>query len=171
MATKSLQFQPYEAEFLATNFPALFKVNGTAIPIRGLSFAEAPAANQHAFFDFSSANYGSGDVTVKIRWYADTATSGVVRWGVALAAITPNTDTQDIETKALATAIEGNTTHLGTTGQREHESSLTITGASLDSLAAGDSCWIDIYRDTADAADTMTGVVIITKVILEYSDT
>lgn len=141
-------------------------LDGTNFPIPVLAFATT--AEEQAYWTFRAIGYGSGNITVDIDWYADTASSGVIRMGAAIAAITPNTDTQDIETKAFATAIEGNDTHLGTTNQRLHRLTLTIT--TLDSIAADDWVAFKLYRDIGDAADTMAGDCLIAMVNLSYSD-
>ena len=100
---------------------------------------------------------------------SDTASSGGITYGASLAAITPNVDTQDIETKAFATENTASDTHLGTTGQRQH--SFAVTVSNLDSLAADDEVYLRIRRVPADGGDTMTGDAIITRVIVTYSDT
>ena len=166
MATVRQQLDVTAGQFLSSAFPALVK-NGTNIPVAGLAFDAS--ADEAAFFHLHAINYGSGNVTVKLQWYADTATTGDVVWGVQLAAVTPNTDTQDVETKALATANTATDTHLGTTGQRLHE--IDVTVSNLDSLANGDAVWLRIYRDADAAGDTMTGDAILTCVVVSYSDT
>lgn len=89
-------------------------------------------------------------------------------FGASIAAITPNTDTQDVETKAFATENTGSDTHLGTTGQRLHQMSITIS--NLDSLAADDLVAIRLRRVPGDAGDTMTGDAILVDAQLSYSD-
>jgi len=166
MATVTHQLDPFGAKFQTASFAGLVQANGTNYPVSALAFDAA--TEEEAFFSFVATSYGSGNVTVRLLWYADTATSGVVRFGAQIAVITPNTDTQDIETDALATAIEGNDTHLGTTGQRLHSFDLAVS--NLDSLAADDRVALRIYRDTGDAADTMAGDALIVGVIVSYSD-
>jgi hypothetical protein len=155
------------AEFASSAFPALVKANGTNFPVTGLAY---DATNtERAYFRFSPMSYGSGNLTVTVEWYADTATSGAVVWETALACITPNTDTQDVETKAFATANTATDTHLGTTGQRVH--SIDVTVSNLDSLTAGDYVVLRVSRLPADAGDTMTGDAILLGVGISYSDT
>jgi hypothetical protein len=166
MATVTQTLLATDAQFLSTAFPGLVK-NGSSFPVTGLAFDAA--SDEVAYWTFYAAAYGSGNVTVRVFWYADTASSGDVVWEAQLAAITANTDTQDVETKALATANTATDTHLGTTGQRLH--SIDITMSNLDSLAAGDSVWLRLARDANNAADTMTGDAIVEKVVLTYSDT
>src|SRR5262245_21571555 len=91
---------PEESQFLASAFPAYVKTNGTNFPVSGLAFDAG--ADEAACWKFIAQNYGAGNLTLNIFWYADTATSGDVVWGAQIAAITPNSDTQDVETDGLA---------------------------------------------------------------------
>lgn len=166
MANVVQQFLPDTAQFLSSSFPALTK-NGTNFPAIGLAYDATAAEN--AFWMFRAVNYASGNLTLGLDWYADTATSGDVVWSAAIAAITPDADTQDIETKAFATANTVTDTHLGTTGQRLHRCTITIS--NLDSLAAEDDVWLKIFRDAANAADTMTGDAILTGATVSYLST
>jgi hypothetical protein len=166
MANVNLQLDPGAAQFLSTAFPALQKL-GTNIPV--ISLAYDAASDEAAFWEFRAVNYASGNVTVSVDWYADTATSGDVVWEVQLAAITPNSDTQDVETKALATANSATDTHLGTTGQRLHR--IDVTVSNLDSLAADDAVWVRIARDANNAADTMTGDALLVGAMVSYLST
>jgi hypothetical protein len=160
---------PEEAVFMSTAFPQYVRNLGTNFPVTGLAF-DGGSADEDSFFKFVATNYGSGNLTLRIFWYADTATSGNVVWGARIAAITPDTDTQDVETKAFATAQTQQDTHLGTTGQRLHSVDLTIS--NLDSLANGDVVWLHFYRDASDTTnDTMTGDAIVVGLRLSYSDT
>lgn len=166
MATVKQMLMPDEAVFLTTNFPQYLR-DGTNFPVTRLRFD--PATKQNAFFKLKAINYGSGNLTLVIRWAGDTATSGDVIWGAQIACITPDTDSQDVTTKALATAQTVTDTHLGTTAKRVMTCSLTIT--NLDSIAANDDVFITIYRDAAAGGDTMTGFADLIEAELSYSDT
>lgn len=167
MATVRRDLSPKAADFLATAFPQYVKVNGANRPVVGLAFDAA--STETAYWDFVLFAYGSGNITCDIAWYADTASSGVVQWEVAIAAITPDTDAQDVETKGLAAVQTVNDTHLGTTGQRLHLATVAIS--NLDSAAAGDEVTLKVARRGEIAADTMTGDAILKSVRLSYSDT
>jgi hypothetical protein len=156
------EFEAQDADIRTTAFPAITRANGTNIPVNGYAFDAA--AIESIFFRFRASGYTSGNITVDLDWYADTASSGAVMWGAQIAAITPNTDTQDIETDALATQNTVTTTHLGTTGQRLHRS--TITVSNLDSIAADDQVVLCIQRVATNGADTMTGDAILTYVTI-----
>jgi hypothetical protein len=166
MATIRQHFEADDFEFRSTAFPQRVKVDGTSIPQVGLAFDASTV--ESAYRRTRAINYGSGNLTFTIGWYADTATAGDVVWGVSIAAVTPNADTQDVETKALATANTFTDGHLGTTGQRGHDAIVPVS--NLDSLAADDWLNVRVYRDASNAADTMSGDAILTMVDLAYSD-
>jgi hypothetical protein len=166
VATVAQQLDPGAAQFLATAFPQGLK-NGTNFPVYGLFFDAA--TTESAYWMLRAVNYGTGNLTVDLDWYADTATSGVVRWGVQITAITPDTDTTDVETDTLATAQTADDTHLGTTAQRVQRCPVTVT--NLDSLAAGDDVWIRVYREGGNAADTLVGDAVLVGIAVSYSDT
>ncbi len=167
MATVKHALKADEAQFLASTFPQLVHNNGTAFPVIGLAYDAS--TEEKGYWNFKASNYGSGNLTLVLRWYADTASSGDVMWGCKLAAITPDTDTQDVETKSLATQQTVTDSHLGTTAQRLHTCSITVS--NLDSVAADDECWLEISRVAANGADTMTGDAILVDAELQYSDT
>lgn len=166
MADVYQQLDSGAAQFLSSAFPALVK-NGTNFPVSGLAYDAA--TDEAAFWEFRAVSYASGNVSVAIDWYADTASSGNIVWAVQLAAITPDTDSGDVETKALATANTVTDSHLGTTGQRLHRA--TVTVSNLDSLAADDAVWIRIARDADNASDTMTGDAILVGATVSYLST
>jgi hypothetical protein len=87
---------------------------------------------------------------VRIHWSATTATSGNVRWGAALM----RGDT-DLDADSFDTAVEAHSAANGTSGI------ITVTEITLttiDSVAAGDSYRIKVYRDVSDTTnDTVTG--------------
>ncbi len=162
----AIQWPATAGDVRTSAFPQLVKANGTNIPVGGYAFDAA--TEEDLWFSFTAYGYTSGDVSVDLRWYADTASSGDVVWGAALSAITPNADTTDVETDALATAATATDTHLGTTGQRLHEVTVTIT--SLESLAANDDVRLRVYRDADAGGDTMAGDAILTRVVVRYSE-
>lgn len=167
MATVKQIFGPEDAVFLGTAFPQYLRNLGTNFPVSGLAYDAA--ADEAAFWKFLAFNYGSGNLTLNLFWYGDTASSGDVILGAQIAAITPNTDSQDVETDGLATANTVTDTHLGTVGQRVHLATITIS--NLDSLAANDIVWLKIYRDADAAGDTMAGDLVLLLAELTYSDT
>lgn len=168
MATVTQYLAPEEAATAASEIARYDRLVGTNFPVTVLRYSGSNT--QRAFWKWSPIGYGSGNLTCDIRWYADSGTSGAVVWETAIAAITPNTDSQDVETKAFATAQTVTDTHLGTTAQRLHLATITIS--NLDGLAAGDEVWLRLSRLPGDAGDTMNGIdALLTSVLLSYSDT
>jgi hypothetical protein len=160
---------PEEAQFKfvsGAGAPAFAKADGTNFPVTGLAFDAA--TDEFAYWKFIAQNYGSGNITLNFFWYAFAATSGNVVFDAAIAAVTADIDTTDVETKALAAVNSVTDSHLGTTGKRLHEATITIS--NLDSLAADDVVWLRFSRDANHASDTMTGDAIVTAVEVIYSD-
>jgi len=166
MSTIPRELHPDEAQYGSAAFPQLLKNNGTNGPVKYLAYDAS--ATEAAYWELTAFAYGSGDLSLDIIWGAATATTGVVRWEAAIAAITPETDSQDPETKAYATALTVDDTHLGTTAKRLMRATITIS--NLDSLAAGDEVWLRLARLGGHANDTMAGDAWLKKAVLSYSD-
>lgn len=165
MATQRFPLGLHAVEFLNSTAPTFAKA-GTNFPVRSLKFDAA--ADEAGFWAFKMpADYVS-DPRLVLIWYADTATSGVVRWGGSVAAITPNTDTQDVEADSLAAETTADDTHLGTTAQRLHE--IEIDLANLDSAAAGDMIFVRVRRVGSHASDTMAGDAQLVHIQVRYED-
>lgn len=147
---------------------AQFKVvEGSSFPVMSLAFDGATA--ETVYTAFRAASYGSGNLTLTLNWYADSTTSGDVIWSAAIAAITPDTDSQDIETKTFATAQTVTDSHLGTTAQRLHTCAITIT--NLDNIAANDWVALKLARSAADSGDTLNSIdALLVMAELSYSD-
>lgn len=138
------------------------------IPV--LSFAGASTDNT-AYTTVALRNYGSGNLTLTVEWTGDTDTTGnVVRWGAAIAVITPNTDSTAVGSPSFGTAVEVNDTHLGTTATRVH--TVDITGLTASGLADGDMLFIQLYREASDTGnDTYADEAYVPRCVLSYSDT
>lgn len=167
MATVKHQF-PACAFFLPASSGAQWdSLSGTNFPVPALDFDAG--ADEAAYLFFKANNYGSGNLSLILDWYADTATSGDIVWEAAIAVITPDTDSQDVETKSFATATTVTDSHLGTTGQRLHRCTVTIS--NLDSLAADDFVCLRVRRLGTNGSDTMSGDAQLLLAELTYSDT
>ena len=167
MATVKQQFDcrdliPYASA--GPTFGVSDSSGGSAYPIDRLSFAAA-TAGQSAAVRFKASNYGSGNLTLVIRWYA-AATTGDVQWNAQIVAISPG-DAQSVLTDALATATNTVTTVNGTTNGLNTTS---VTISNLDSLAADDEVWLVITRNNG-GSDTMSGAALLLGFELQYSDT
>jgi len=167
MATVVVPLFPGPVERPTSNAPQPKYIAGSTTSRRVLAFDAA--TEETCFFVFRAARYASGNLTVRVRWSAPSGiTSGVVQFGAAVAAITPDTDSTNIESKVFGTAATVTDTHLGTTAQRVMTTAITIT--SLDSIAADDHCFLKFYRDADDGADTLAADCYVEAIDLEYSD-
>lgn len=167
-------YVPFDVKSLVPNgtaFPQYLRQVGSTTVASVEGWAFDAATDEALLTTFVAIAYGAsaGNLTLTLLWYADSASSGVVRWAASIAAITPDTDTQDVETKTFATETTTDDTHLGTTGQRVHTCAVTIS--NLDSLAANDIVFLRVRRIGSNAADTMTGDAILIGAVLSYSDT
>jgi hypothetical protein len=136
---------------------------GTNFPINTLAFDTG--TSETVYFRLIARNYASGNLTVRIRWYADTATSGGVVWGASIAAVSAG-DATNMETKAFATEQLSATSTASATTHGPVEA--TVTVSNLDSLATMDDLILRIARKTAEAGDTMAGDALVMFVIVEY---
>lgn len=169
MATVFQQVDPGSMRLAATAMPELVNIAGTNFPAFGLAFDDGVVgAREDAYFNLAALLYGSGNLTLRIRWYSRTGqVAGAVVWGARIAAITAGTDAQSYETKAFAAAQTANPTVIAT-ARALNDTSITIS--NLDSLAALDEIILDVYRDADAGGDTMTGDAIIVDMVLSYSD-
>jgi len=156
---------PEEGVFKNANFPQFKRINGT-LPITSLMYDAS--TQQTAYWRFVARDYVSGNFTLTIYWYADTASSASVIWEAQLAAITANVDSQNVETKSLDTLNFVQDTHLGTTGQRVHKTTLTLS--NMNSLGDGDLCWLSVARDAdgTNGTDDMSGDAAVLLIEVSY---
>jgi hypothetical protein len=161
MATATLFFHPFCLEPDDTS-PAYAKIiNGTNHPFPCAQFS----ITDIAYITTTVPGYSSAPV-ISIFWYADSDDAGNVEFTIEVQAITPNTDTQDVETDGFDTGNVGEDAHLGTTAQRLHQLDISLT--NVDSLAAGDFVRMRISR-TAPSADDLSGIVSVVGVQLSYT--
>ena len=127
-------------------------------------FDGAGSTQEHTWFTFRlPADYASGG-TLKLQWMAN-ATTGDCKWQASVGAVTPSDADTPLE-HAQAAAATVTTTVNATEARRLNESSITLT---MDSAAAGDMISLCIFRNPADAADTMTVDAELIAATLEYT--
>lgn len=124
------------------------------------------ATDEEAQFLLDVSQYGSGNVTVKVRFSMASATTGNVVLTAALMAYTPG-DAVDLVTDTFAAVNSATISVPGTAG---HMKEGTITISNLDSLAGGDYALLKITRDADHASDTASGDMEFTGVQIEYSN-
>jgi hypothetical protein len=111
------------------------------------------ATNEHAEFGgFMPRHYGGGGITVTLIWSSD-ATSGAVKWNVALKSVTDDAD--DLDTKVYAAANTVTATTANAAGEADYAAITFTDGADMDSVAVGEYFRMRVTRDSADAADTL----------------
>jgi len=160
------EFIPEEGITVAATGPEYKRFQGTNFPVSCLAFDAA--ADEVVYFKRRLLNYGSGNFTFEVSWYADTASSGDVVWGVSVALMTADADAQDEETKALATETTVTDSHLGTVAQRPMKAIVVVT--NLDSAASGDELYVRVRRIGSNGSDTMLGDALLTLLVMTYSD-
>lgn len=168
MATTRIAFPVGGAQPVAGVTMPEFKSAGSSITVDSYSF-DTGGTEGIQFIVPYVGSYGSGNLTVKVLWYGDSAIIGDVVWGASIACITPESDSTDIETDSWATESTVTDSHLGTTAQRLHTASITVS--NLDSIATGDYMALRIQRLGGNGSDTMSGDAQVVGVVLEYSDT
>lgn len=145
--------------------PELVNIQGTNGPIVGYAFDAS--GREDLYRALQLPLYGSGNLSVYLQWYSRSGvTTGAVQWGGRIAAFTPG-DAVGVEAKNFDTAATTTTT-VNAFARGPTETILTIS--SLDGLASMDTIWLDIYRNAANAADTMTGDAVLRTAMLAYSD-
>jgi hypothetical protein len=167
MATVTIDFTPLDAlPFPRTgSAPLDIQDGGIGDPHMPCLLFDA-AADEFAQFLFAARRYGSGNLTVKVRYSMASATSGNVVLAAQIRAITPG-DAQDVVTDTFAAASTVTDAVPGTGGQMK-EATITIT--NLDAIAADDMVTLQIYRDADNASDTATGDLELLAASLSYSD-
>lgn len=112
------------------------------------------------------SQYTGSGLTAKIHFAMKTATSSNVVWDVAIEAVTPDTDTLDMEASSSFDTVNSVTAAVPGTAGNPSDASVTLT--NNDSVAAGDSFRIAIRRDTDNASDAAAGDAMLYAV--EISD-
>lgn len=169
MATISVTLNPGSAEFFTSvQAPELLTELNTgagssanASPVTSLAFDSATL--EACYWTVPIFNYGSGNVTVLIDWFATATAATACTWGCQMQAQTPG-DAQSVLTDALVSTAATVATNPNGTASGPVRSTITVT--LTDSLAAGDICTFKLYRATGG----MVGDGKVRAVTLQYSD-
>lgn len=125
---------------------------------------DGAGALESAYWTFRlPSDYASGG-TLKILWMTAN-TTGDCKWQAEVGAITP-ADTDTALEHAFAAAATVTTTANGTEARRLTESTITLT---MDGAVAGDLIELMLFRDSADAADTLSVDAEVAAVSFEYA--
>jgi len=144
-----VSFNMNVATFPASNVAAAFSRNGHPI----VNFDDS-SDESIIFHGIMSKDYADDNIIVDLDWIAKTATSGDVRWGLEFERM--NAGGHDLDADSFNTQQVGTSTTNGTSGIITR-TSITVTQAQADAIAAGDSFRLRVERVATDAADTMTG--------------
>lgn len=145
-------------------YPQLVPTNVIGGPTHmGLSYDDA--AYEEANWPVSGDDYEAGNISGKIHWYAENATSGTCIWRIRMAATTPETDSSSIDNKPYSSTVTTVTSsHLGTTSKRIHTSDFTLASTEArGNLTANDIAWLGVMRMTSD---TMSNDAVIERIEL-----
>ena len=156
----------------ASGFTLHFDANDALFPDSDPAVADSRNNNPILGFDDATAesivfnntipnSYGSEDINIDIDWIAAIATTGGVTWGVEVERNTPGGN--DIDSDSFDTQQTGNSDTNATSGIITR-TTITLTQAEADAVAANDSFRLRIQRVVSDGDDDMTGDAQIVKV-------
>jgi hypothetical protein len=143
-------------------------LNARAADFPATNYATFNTRNNHLVLQFDTTtqetvyfhgtmpvNYAGGNLVVRVKWSAATATSGTIGWGVTFERIASGGDDMDADSFATEQLISS-TTVPASSGVVTMTSVTCVAGATgTDSVAAGDDFRIRIRRDVAN--DTAAG--------------
>ncbi len=136
-------------------FPASAPAAATSRNEHPLIAYDATIAEKVVFHGVMSNDYQSGsNLLIDIDWVADTAVIDGVTWGVEIEAIA--TGGHDIDADSFATQKIGTSTTSGTVGIVT-TTTITLTNAEADTIAASDAFRLRVERVTGDSGDDMLG--------------
>lgn len=148
-ANQLAAFDPNMATFPSSSPAVAFSRNEHPL----LAFDDTVAENV-IFHWIMSNDYSDGNLTVDIDWVAETAVVGDVVWGVEFERL--NAGGQDIDSDGFATQQTGTDTTNGTSGIITR-TSIALTQAQADLIAAGEAFRLRVQRVAVSGSDTMVG--------------
>ena len=106
-----------------------------------------------------------GAPVLVIVWAANDGTTNSVVWDWSM---TPRSGTEDMDAAAAHTVDSVTDAKTATAFQRQEA---RMTSMSAADFAAGDNVFGELFRDGANASDTVAASVAVFDVLFEYSDT
>lgn len=149
VSTFTMGFDANDAIYPSTNPAVADSRNGHPV----IAFDDSAAENV-LFSSIFPANYNGGDISVNIDWVAETATTGGVTWGIEFERNAPAGT--DIDADSFAAQQAETSTTSGTSGIITR-TTITLTQAEADAIAALDSYRMRLQRIVGDVGDDMTG--------------
>lgn len=141
----------------AANFAQMSQRAGGSTPgerVAGLHLFDA-ATIEYLDFLCRLKGYGGGGLTFRLPWSAVSATSGAVRWGIAIRRIAD--DAEDIDASHSYDYNDVDDTAASASGELSIPTITFTDGADMDSWANGEWAIVRVRRNASHANDTMTG--------------
>jgi hypothetical protein len=151
-------YEPFP--ILATN-----DVWGHMIARFGASNAAAPTVRHGFWNSFRVPSDYVGSAVIRIVWTA-TLTTGDVVWDFEYRTVNGN-DVNSLDQAGTEQSVTVTDTAPGA-ALRQLEVTIALTATNF---SVGDEVEFGLFRDGADAADTMAGSAILQNLVFEYSDT
>lgn len=107
------------------------------------------------FLCYLMPNYAGGGLTFTTPWAGATATTGVVRIGIAIRRI--QDDAEDLDTSHTYDYNDTDDTVASASGELSYPTTAFTDGADMDSWAVGEMAIIRVRRNASHANDTMAG--------------
>ena len=161
MATRYV-WDAYSVQFPDSNFPEIKRINTR------MTLCFDATTDETCYLEGIAPQGLTGTLTLVVYYIMASATSGSVRFGAQVEAITPG-DSVDLDS---TTSFDTTNTNGGTVpGTAGYEQSISITLTNADSIAAGDEFRISFYRDAdgTSGTDDATGDACVKKIELRDS--
>lgn len=145
-------FEPYDIKATADQWKrlvAIFNDTSTRLGLRG---------------GFTVPKDYVGAAKIIVVW-TSTATSGDVEWDFDYRAVGGD-DTESLDQSGTQESVNLN----DTAPSAAHERMETALALTAGNFAADDEVEFELFRDGADAGDTMAAAAIVFNVLFEYSD-
>jgi hypothetical protein len=152
------------AKIPATNGALKERQDGTSFYLSILAF---DTSKEEAYWAMRLAGYTGGNLKLNVFWYARNATSGGATMRASVSALTPEEDSDSVETDAMVGQGKDVFTHLGTEAKRLHKSTIVID--VRDNATLNDWFEVKLRRDAADADDTLANEIRVPYCTLTYT--
>lgn len=129
---------------------------GGSTPAENVSVNDFDAATDE-FLDFKCKleGYDGGGLTFTLPWSASSATSGVIRWGIAIRRM--QDDAEDIDAAHTYVFNEADDTAPSASGELSYPTITFTDGADMDSWAEGEIAIVRVTRNSDHGNDDMSG--------------
>lgn len=156
MASGDPVVQILEVMLPGTTFPELKSRAGGSTPAeRAVIYSFDAATAEYLDFKCRLHGYDGGGLTFSLPWSAASATTGGVRWGIAIRALVD--DAEDVDASHTYDFNEVTDTAASASGELSYPTITFTNGADMDSWADGELAIVRVYRNVSHAGDDMSG--------------